>query len=487
MAVAAVERLGLIIGGEQRQARSGATFETVDPSNSQPLAVVAQAGPEDIDEAVAVAKEAFESGPWTKMKPAERARILWKTAELIRRDAERLAKTESRDNGKPLRQAKVDVEVAARYFEFYAGVADKLMGNTIPLGPGFLDYTVKEPVGVSGHIVPWNYPIQIGARGAAPALAAGCCVVMKPSSEAPLTALALAVIGNEAGLPPGVLNVVPGRGGDAGERLASHPDVSQLTFTGSVPTGIRVMKLAADHVCPVVMELGGKSPNVVFADADMDITIGGVANAIFQNAGQTCSAGSRLLVEASAQDRVMSLLSEKARSMRLGPGVEDPDMGPVISKTQFEKILDYVETGKREGASVALGGQRAQDPRLKDGFFIEPTLLSDVRPEMRVHQEEIFGPVLTITTFSDLDEVAKLANWTEYGLLAGIWTRDINKAMYLADKIKAGQVYINTYGAGGGVELPFGGYKKSGFGREKGLEALNSYLQTKNVCVKFAP
>jgi aldehyde dehydrogenase (NAD+) len=485
MAVA-VERVGLIVGGEERQARSGATFETIDPSSSQPLAVVAQAGVEDIDDAVAVAKEAFESGPWTKMKPAERARILWKVAELVRRDAEEVAKTESRDNGKPLRQARTDVEVAARYFEFYAGVADKLMGNTIPLGPGFLDYTVKEPIGVSGHIVPWNYPIQIGARGAAPALAAGCCVVMKPSSEAPLTALALAKLGIEAGLPAGVLNVVPGRGADAGERLASHPDVNQLTFTGSVPTGIRVMKLAADHVCPVVMELGGKSPNVVFADADMDLTISGVANAIFQNAGQTCSAGSRLLVEASTQDRVVDLLSQRARSMHLGPGVDDPDMGPVISKTQYDKILDYVEVGKREGASVRAGGQRAQDARLKDGFFIEPTLLSDVQPSMRVHREEIFGPVLTITPFSDLDEVASLANWTEYGLLAGIWTRDINKALYLADKIKSGQVYINTYGAGGGVELPFGGYKKSGFGREKGLEALSSYLQTKNVCIKFA-
>lgn len=486
MAVTAIERMGLIIGGEERQSKSGATFETIDPSNSQPLAVVAQALPEDIDDAVAVAREAFDNGPWTRMKPAERARLLWKVSELVRRDAEELAKMESRDNGKPLRQARTDVEVAARYFEFYAGVADKLMGNTIPVTPGILDYTVKEPIGVSGHIVPWNYPIQIGARGAAPALAAGCCVVMKPSSEAPLTALGLAKLCIEAGLPPGVFNVVPGRGGDAGERLASHPGIDQLTFTGSVPTGIRVMKLAADHVCPVVMELGGKSPNVVFADADLDITVPGVANAIFQNAGQTCSAGSRLLVEKGAEDKVVGLLAERAKSMRLGPGVDDPDMGPVISKTQYEKILDYIEVGKREGARVTAGGQRAQDSNLKDGFFIEPTLLSDVQPAMRVHQEEIFGPVLTITAFSDLEEVARLANWTEYGLLAGIWTRDINKALYLADKIKSGQVYVNTYGAGGGVELPFGGYKKSGFGREKGLEALNSYLQTKNVCIKFA-
>ncbi|MDE3077918.1 MAG: aldehyde dehydrogenase family protein, partial [Chloroflexota bacterium] len=431
------------------------------------------------------AKEAFDNGPWTKMKPAERARLLWKLSGLIRRDAEDLARTESRDNGKPLRQARTDVEVAARYFEFYAGLADKLMGHTIPVAAGMPDYTVREPMGVSGHIVPWNYPIQIGARGAAPALAAGCCVVLKPSSEAPLTALRLGQLGIEAGFPAGAFNVVPGRGGDAGERLASHPDVNQLTFTGSVDTGIHVMKLAADHVCPVVMELGGKSPNVVFADADLDLAIPGVANAIFQNAGQTCSAGSRLLVEEGAHDRVVDLLREKAKTMRLGPGVEDPDMGPVISKSQFEKILNYVEVGKAEGATVASGGGRPADARLQDGFFIEPTLLDGVQAGMRVHQEEIFGPVLAITSFSDGDEAARLANQTDYGLIAGVWTRDINKALYMADKIKSGQVYVNTYGAGGGVELPFGGYKKSGFGREKGVEALNSYLQTKNVCIKF--
>jgi len=482
---AAVERAGLIIAGQQRQAKSGATFESIDPSTGRPLAVVAQAQAEDVDDAVAAAREAFDAGPWTSLKPAERARLLWKVAQLVRRDADDLATLESRDNGKPLRQSRTDVEVAARYFEFYAGVADKLMGHTIPLGPGFLDYTVREPIGVSGQIVPWNYPIQIGARGAAPALAAGCCVVMKPSSEAPLTALALARLGMEAGLPPGVLNVVPGRGGEAGERLASHPAIDQLTFTGSVPTGIHVMKLAADHVCPVVMELGGKSPNVVFADADLELTIPGVANAIFQNAGQTCSAGSRLLVERAVHDEVVDLLSHTARSMQLGPGVDDPDMGPVISKTQFEKILDYVETGRREGARVASGGRQAVDPALRAGYFVEPTLLDGVRPGMRVHDEEIFGPVLAITPFDGLDEVIRLANQTEYGLIAGVWTRDINKAMHLAGAIKSGQIYVNTYGAGGGVELPFGGYKKSGFGREKGLESLNSYLQTKNVCIKF--
>ncbi|HZP95504.1 MAG TPA: aldehyde dehydrogenase family protein [Candidatus Limnocylindria bacterium] len=486
MAVTDVTRAGLIIGGSERDAKSGATFESIDPSTGRPFAVVARADAEDIDVAVATARDAFENGPWTKMKPAERARLLWRMAELIRRDAASLAVLESRDNGKPLRQAKTDVEVAARYFEFYAGVADKLMGRTIPVTPGLLDYTLREPIGVSGQIVPWNYPIQIGARGAAPALAAGCCVVMKPSSEAPMTALALGKLGIEAGLPPSVFNVVPGSGATAGERLAAHPGVDQITFTGSVETGIHVMKLAAEHVAPVTLELGGKSPNVVFADADMDITIAGVANAIFQNAGQTCSAGSRLLVEAAAHDQVVDLLTKKVQSMKLGPGVEDPDMGPLISRRQLEKVMGYVETGKREGAVVAAGGTRPGDPRLGDGFFIDPTLLDRVEAGMRVHDEEIFGPVLAISTFGTVEEAARLANRSEYGLVAGVWTRDINKALFMADRIRSGQVYVNTYGAGGGVELPFGGYKKSGFGREKGLQALDSYLQTKNVCIKFA-
>src|SRR5581483_3163826 len=486
MAVTDVTRAGLIIGGSERDAKSGATFESIDPSTGRPFAVVARADAEDIDVAVATARDAFENGPWTKMKPAERARLLWRMAELIRRDAASLAVLESRDNGKPLRQAKTDVEDAARYFEFYAGVADKLMGRTIPVTPGLLDYTLREPIGVSGQIVPWNYPIQIGARGAAPALAAGCCVVMKPSSEAPMTALALGKLGIEAGLPPSVFNVVPGSGATAGERLAAHPGVDQITFTGSVETGIHVMKLAAEHVAPVTLELGGKSPNVVFADADMDITIAGVANAIFQNAGQTCSAGSRLLVEAAAHDQVVDLLTKKVQSMKLGPGVEDPDMGPLISRRQLEKVMGYVETGKREGAVVAAGGTRPGDPRLGDGFFIDPTLLDRVEAGMRVHDEEIFGPVLAISTFGTVEEAARLANRSEYGLVAGVWTRDINKALFMADRIRSGQVYVNTYGAGGGVELPFGGYKKSGFGREKGLQALDSYLQTKNVCIKFA-
>jgi aldehyde dehydrogenase (NAD+) len=377
------------------------------------------------------------------------------------------------------------VQVAARYFEFFAGIADKIMGNTIPLGPGFLDYTVREPIGVSAQIVPWNYPIQIGARGVAPALAAGCAVVLKPSSEAPMTALRLGEIGLACGLPAGVLNVVPGTGAEAGTALASHPDINQLTFTGSVDVGIAVAKMAAANVVPVVMELGGKSPNIVFADADLDLAAQGVSTAIFQNAGQTCSAGSRLLVERKAHAALVAKLAERAKSMRVGPGVSDPDMGPIISKRQLETIERYVQVGAGEGATVAAGGARPSDPSLGKGFYFQPTLLDGVGPDMRVAQEEIFGPVLAIIPFDDLEQAAAIANRSQYGLVSGIWTRDINKAMSLAARIKAGQVYINTYGAGGGVELPSGGYKKSGYGREKGLESLASYTQVKNVCIKY--
>jgi acyl-CoA reductase-like NAD-dependent aldehyde dehydrogenase len=475
----------LIINGERVAASDGGTFDVFDPSTGDVLATVAKATKADIDRAVQSARAALESKTWGGLAPAERGRIMIRIAQALRDRAEELATLESRDNGKPLRQARTDVQVAARYFEFFAGIADKIMGNTIPIGPGFLDYTVREPIGVSAQIVPWNYPIQIGARGVAPALAAGCTVVLKPSSEAPMTALRLGEIGLACGLPPGVLNVVPGTGAEAGTALASHPDINQLTFTGSVDVGIAVAKMAADNVVPVVMELGGKSPNIVFADADLDLAAQGVANAIFQNAGQTCSAGSRLLVERKAHDAFVKRLVDRAGAMRVGPGVSDPDMGPIISKRQLETIERYVQVGTGEGATIAAGGSRPSDPALGRGFYFTPTLLDRVSAGMRVAQEEIFGPVLAIISFDEADEALEIANRSQYGLVSGIWTRDINKAMALSSRIKAGQVYINTYGAGGGVELPFGGYKKSGYGREKGLESLASYTQVKNVCIKF--
>ena len=475
----------LILNGERVSAGDGGTFQVFDPSTGGVLATVAKATKDDVDRAVKSAHAALESKAWGGMAPAERGRIMLRIAQKLRDRAEELATLESRDNGKPLKQARTDVQVAARYFEFFGGVADKIMGHTIPLGPGFVDFTLREPIGVSAQIVPWNYPIQIGARGVAPALATGCAIVFKPSSEAPMTAIELGKIALECGLPPGVLNVVPGTGSEAGTALASHPDINQLTFTGSVDIGIQVAKMAAQNVVPVVMELGGKSPNIVFADADLDLAAQGVANAIFQNAGQTCSAGSRLLVERRAKDALVERLAKRATTMRVGPGVSDPDMGPIISKRQLETIEQYVDVGRKEGARVAAGGARPQDASLGGGFYFQPTLLDHVTPDMRVAQEEIFGPVLAIIDFDDVEEALALANRSDYGLVAGIWTRDINKAMALATRIKAGQVYVNTYGAGGGVELPFGGYKKSGYGREKGLESLASYTQVKNVCIKF--
>jgi acyl-CoA reductase-like NAD-dependent aldehyde dehydrogenase len=474
-----------IIDGQRLHASDEGTFDVYDPSSGDLLATVAKATPADVNRAVQAARAALDSKAWGGATPAERGRIMIRIAQALRDRVEELATLESRDNGKPLRQARADVQVAARYFEFFAGIADKIMGNTIPLGPGFLDYTVREPIGVSAQIIPWNYPIQIGARGIAPAIAAGCTVVLKPAEDAPMTALRLGEIALECGLPPGVVNVVPGTGPEAGAALASHPDINQLTFTGSVEVGIAVAKMAADNIVPVVMELGGKSPNIVFADADLDLTVQGVANAIFQNAGQTCSAGSRLLVERSAHDALVSRLVDRAKTMRVGPGVSDPDMGPIISKRQLETVEGYVSIGRGEGAQVVAGGERPTDPSLRRGFYFQPTLLDRVSPDMRIAQEEIFGPVLAIISFDEIEEAIALANRSQYGLVAGVWTRDINKAMTIAARMKAGQVYINTYGAGGGVELPFGGYKKSGYGREKGLEALASYTQVKNVCIKF--
>lgn len=476
----------LFINNERVPAVSGGLVDSYDPSTGVALARLASAAQPDVDRAVRAARAALDSTAWGGLAPAERGRILHRIALAIRARAEELSVLESRDTGKPLRQGRTDVQVAARYFEFYAGLADKVLGATIPLPAGFLDYTIREPIGVSAQIVPWNYPIQIGCRGIAPALAVGCAVVVKPSSEASLNLLRVAEIALECGLPPGALNVITGTGAEAGVALASHPDINQLTFTGSVEVGVAVARMAAGNVVPVVMELGGKSPNIVFADADLDVAAQGVANAIFQNAGQTCSAGSRLLVERSAHDALLDRLLARTKAMRLGPGVEDPDMGPIISQRQLETIDQYVAIGRQEGARVAGGGRHADDPRLAAGYFYEPTLLTGVVAGMRVAQEEIFGPVLSIIAFDDEEEAIRIANDSEYGLVAGVWTRDLYKAHAVAARIKSGQVFVNTYGAAGGVELPFGGYKKSGYGREKGLEAIASYTQVKNVCIKYA-
>jgi acyl-CoA reductase-like NAD-dependent aldehyde dehydrogenase len=474
----------MLIGGRRADALSGEWFETLDPATGRPLARIALGDRRDVDAAVEDARRAF-SQVWSRTAPLKRVHVLNRMAALIRDHRGELAALESADVGKPLREAEADAEAAAQFFEYYAGAADKIFGASIPLGPSMLDYTVREPLGVSAQIVPWNYPLRLAARGIAPALACGNAVVAKPAEEASLSTLRLADLALEAGLPHGAFNVVTGLGEVVGAALAAHPGIDQITFTGSVPTGIAVMKAAADHVVPVTLELGGKSPNIVFADADLARAGSSAARVILQNAGQTCTAPARLLVEKRAHAEVLEHAAGVMRSMRLGRGLDNPDMGPVISQPQLERVLGFIETGSRQGGRVVAGGQRAGDPPLRDGFFVEPTLIDQVAPGTVVEQEEIFGPVLTVTTFETEEEAIAIANGTPYGLVTGIWTRDLHRALKVAAEVKAGQIRINGYSAEGSAHLPFGGFKRSGFGREQGMEAIAAYTQVKNVMINY--
>jgi aldehyde dehydrogenase (NAD+) len=475
MSVLAGETCEALIGGEPVFAP--ATFDDVDPASGQVLCAVARCGATEIDQAVQVARATLE-GDWRRRAASERSGVLRAVAAAIRGEAEELARIESRDTGKPLTQARFDVATCARYFDFYASAVETLYGDTIPLARDTFAYTLREPHGVTGHITPWNYPAQMIGRTIAPALAAGNCCVLKPAEEAPLSSVTIARLAVAAGLPPGAFNVVTGVGEEAGAALAAHPGIDHLSFTGSTEVGRLVAAAAARNVVPVSVELGGKSPNVVFEDADLERAVPMIVRSIVQNAGQTCSAGSRLLVERSIQDEVCELVVERFRSLRLGPGLDDPDVGPLISARQRDRVAGLVSTADGE---LRIGGHPADGDSLRGGFFFEPTVIDAVPPEAPVAQEEIFGPVLVVTPFDDVDDAGALANGTRYALVAGVWTSDVRKAHRLVRDIEAGQVFVNTYGAGGGVELPFGGRKLSGYGREKGLEGLLAFTRVKTV------
>jgi phenylacetaldehyde dehydrogenase len=478
----------LFINGQWADAASGRTFETPNPATGETLARVAEGDAEDIDRAVRAARRAFEEGPWSRMTPSERGRIIWRIGDLILAHLDELAQLESLDNGKPFAVARAaDVTLAADLFHYMAGWATKIEGNTInisvPYMPGanFHSYTLREPLGVVGQIIPWNFPLLMAAWKLGPALATGNCVVLKPAEQTPLTALRLAGLIAEAGMPEGVVNVVSGFGETAGAALAAHNDVDKVAFTGSTEVGKLIVAAAgASNLKKLTLELGGKSPNIVFDDADQG-AVEGAANAIFFNHGQCCVAGSRLFVQRGRFDEVVDGVAEIAKSIRMGSGMEPgTQMGPLVSDEQLRRVTGFLDSGKAEGATALAGGGRHGDR----GYFVEPTVLTNTRPDMRVVREEIFGPVLVAAPFSDLDEIASVANDSEYGLGAGIWTRDISKAHALAKKLRAGTVWINCYNVFDAA-LPFGGYKQSGWGREMGHEVLNNYTEVKAVTTQL--
>jgi phenylacetaldehyde dehydrogenase len=478
----------LFINGQWCDAASGQTFETPDPATGETLARVAEGSAEDIDRAVRAARRAFDEGPWSRMTASERGRIIWRIGDLILEHADELAQLESLDNGKPFAVAQAaDVPLAADLFHYMAGWATKIEGNTIDIsvpympGANFHSYTLREPLGVVGQIIPWNFPLLMAAWKLGPALATGNCVVLKPAEQTPLTALRLAGLIAEAGVPDGVVNVVSGFGETAGAALAAHNDVDKVAFTGSTEVGkLIVAASGASNLKKLTLELGGKSPNIVFDDAGPD-AIQGAANAIFFNHGQCCVAGSRLYVQRDRFDEVVDGVAQIAKSIKMGPGMEPgTQMGPLVSDEQFRRVTGFLESGRADGATALAGGGRFGDR----GYFVEPTVLTNIRPEMQVVREEIFGPVLVASPFTDLDEIAAAANDSEYGLGAGIWTKDISKAHALAKKLRAGTVWINCYNVFDAA-LPFGGYKQSGWGREMGREALHAYTEVKAVTTQL--
>lgn len=460
-------------------------IEVRNPATGELLATVPDATSTDVDRAVAAARESFEKKTWRGMDPSRKEKILWELSELLVKHKDELARLESNENGKTLREAiGADVEPAIDAFRYYAGWVRKIYGETIPVDGAFLNYTMREPVGVVAAIVPWNYPLQIAVWKVAPALAAGCSVVLKPSELTPLTALRLAELALEAGIPEGVLNVVTGYGHTTGEALARHMDVDKLSFTGSVLTARALLKASAEsNLKRVSLELGGKNPNIIFPDCDMDAALRSALWGIFANKGEVCSAGSRLLLHKDIHDKFLDALVEKANAFKLGDPLDrSTQMGSQISQTQMDRILGYIQSGKQEGAKLLCGGERDVSGSKEKGFYIKPTIFSEVQPGMKIAQEEIFGPVLAAIKFSTAEEAIEIANGTIYGLVSAVWTRDIQLAHRMAAAIKAGSVWINTYN-GFDTASPFGGYKQSGFGRDLGQYALDQYTSVKSVWV----
>jgi len=479
----------MLIDGKWVAAASGETFTTYDPATEAPLAEIAAGDKEDVDRAVRAARAAFEGGPWRRMTASERGRALWKLADLIEQHGEEFAQLETLDNGKPLAVARAaDIPLVVDHFRYYAGWATKVEGETIPVsipGQRFLNYTLREPVGVIGQIIPWNFPLLMAAWKLGAALACGNTIVLKPAEQTPLSALRLGELLDEAGIPPGVVNIVTGLGETAGAAIAAHPDIDKVAFTGSTEVGRLILRAAAGNLKRVSLELGGKSPNIVFADADLDQAAIGAASAIFFNHGQCCCAGSRLFIEEKAYDKILPKLIDYSQSIKLGPGMDTTtEMGPLVSSEQYERVTGYLKAGQKEGAKLAAGGARPQT--MNKGYFVKPTVFTDVRADMRITQEEIFGPVVCAIPFKNLEEVAAAGNDTSYGLAAAVWTHDIGKAHRMAETLKAGTVWINCYNVFDAAS-PFGGYKQSGFGREMGKAALELYTQIKSVWVNLGP
>jgi acyl-CoA reductase-like NAD-dependent aldehyde dehydrogenase len=477
-----VEQTRLLINGEWRAASGGKTMPVVNPATEETIAEVASAGKADVDAAVGAARAALD-GPWGQMSARERGRLVWKLAERIMERADEIARLETLHNGKPISESRhIEIPAAAECFQYYAGWADKVQGETVPVKGNHFVYTLREPVGVVAAIVPWNFPLLLASWKVAPALACGNTVILKPASQTPLTALALGAIAADVGFPPGVLNVITGPGSSVGQAIVEHPGIDKVAFTGDTSTGRQIMRSAADTLKKITLELGGKSPNIVLPDADLEAAIRGATIGIFYGKGEVCAAGSRLLVDRSIKDAFMDKLVARAKKMTPGDPLDPKTrLGALASKGQLERVLGYIETAKQEGAALVAGGSRA-DIGTGRGYFMQPTIFDKVTPQMTIAREEIFGPVLATIEFSDLDEAIARANDTSYGLAAAVWTRDVKKAHYAARKLQAGTVWVNTYNVYDSA-AGFGGYKQSGFGREMGVHALEHYTQVKTVWV----